>query len=545
MTAHDASGLRRPAERSADTAADTATDSAADLPTAADPQAVGGGAALRAWALRQLWLWPALVTFLVTAFESWRPVMGQDELISWSMTRRSASQVIATLHHVDAVHGAYYLLLNFWTRAFGDSLFSMRLPGVLGMTAAAAFVTLTARIRFGNRAALVSGLLFAFLPTVTWYAQDIRSYPLVVGAAAGSTWMLMRALEKPTWPRWVGYAVFLGLAGLLNLIALTIVCGHAVVVALRWWQRRERALLLGFLPAAVVAGMCTLPVVLMGEQQASSQVDWVPRPTVAGLGSLWVQLFTSWAVAWAAVVLIVLALVLAFVRRSGRRAVLELAVIGLLPVAVVLGASMEGKVSYWLARYLLFTVPALAIVMGSVIASLRLRTVVVSALVVVTALGLPAQQFIRGTSSHDWFTYPEPTPFHLSEHTVDFPGAAKVIEDGYRPGDAVAYLRSPVAYRSVDLGVGYYLPRNLVMPDVFLAETAVRHNGIWAVQCTDPGRCLAARDPDRIWVVTLGAVPGNPFPGLPGAEVRALDAGYSVTEVDRLRDMTVTLVVRK
>ena len=78
--------------------------------------------------------------------------MGQDELISWGVASRTTGQIVATLHNVDAVHGLYYLLLHFWIKVFGDSLLSMRMPGILGMSTAAMFVTLTARTRFGDRA---------------------------------------------------------------------------------------------------------------------------------------------------------------------------------------------------------------------------------------------------------------------------------------------------------------------------------------------------------------------------------------------------------
>jgi len=132
--------------------------------------------------------------------------------------------------------------------------------------------------------------------------------------------------------------------------------------------------------------------------------------------------------------------------------------------------------------------------------------------------------------------------YHLSNRTVDFPGAAEIIEDGYRPGDAVVYLRGRLAYRSVDLGVGYYLPGSIELRDVLVTRTATQLDNLWADECANPSTCAAGQHARRIWVVTLGVLPGNPFPSLPGQDVRALERTYTRVETHSLKDMTVTLM---
>ena len=378
------------------------------------------------------------------------------------------------------------------------------------------------------------------LPAVTWYAHDIRSYPLVVCLAAGSTWTLVRALEQSSRLQWLTYASLLGLSGLLNLVSLSIVCGHAVVVVLHGWRGRgrDRGSLWGFVPAVAFGVMCTLPVLVLGRRQAGQQVDWVARPTPGSILGLWLQLFTSTPVGLAMLMLILLALV----HRSSRWDVLDFAVIGLLPIGVVLVASLEEPLSYWLARYVVFTVPALAVIAGAAIGSVRPRGLGLVAMAALIVLGLPAQHFIRTARSHNWFTYPAMPPYHLSNRTVDFPGAAKIIEDGYRPGDAVVYLRGRLAYRSVDLGVSYYLPGSIKLRDVLVTRTATQLDNLWAEECANPGACAAGQHARRIWVVTLGVLPDNPFPSLPGQDVRALERTYTRVETHSLKDMTVTLM---
>ncbi|WAL72267.1 glycosyltransferase family 39 protein [Kitasatospora sp. YST-16] len=502
-----------------------------------------GGTGMRSpaayrWAVRHIWVWPTLAALLITTFRAGRPEMGQDELISWEMSTRSMGRIIDTVQNVDGVHAAYYLLLHVWTELFGDSLYSLRGPGILAMTGATAFVALSARLRFGNAAALASGLLFCLVPSVTRYAHDVRSYALVMFCVAGATWALLRALERPTVWCWLAYVPFVAGAGVLHVVSLTFLSGHAAVVLLRCAGRRSLRLLLGFAPAVLVGVLCTLPVVRLGQAQAGRQIGWLQKPTLHDLPAMWPGLFAGTAVSVA--VLACAALPLAW--RGGRLPALEFALLGLLPLFAVWVFSMEGQSSYWLARYVLFTVAPFVVLAGAGIAALRPRALGALVLAVIALLALPDQRFMRTVGSHDWFTYPALPPYGLSTHTVDFRGAAAVLEKGYRPGDGVVYLHDPLDWRSVNYGVGYELPRSMKMRDVFVQQSAVARNDIWSVSCPEPAKCLGPEP--RLWVVTLGVDQSNPFPTIPQAQVDAITGAYRVAEVHRLADMTVTLVVK-
>ena len=82
-----------------------------------------------------VWFAPALATAAICLWRMARP--WSDELTSYDVARRSLAQVVGTIRHVDAVHGAYYVLLHLWISMFGTSLTVLRLPGVLGMVGAA------------------------------------------------------------------------------------------------------------------------------------------------------------------------------------------------------------------------------------------------------------------------------------------------------------------------------------------------------------------------------------------------------------------------
>ena len=141
------------------------------------------------------WCWPALLTLALGFYQVGRPELWRDELASWSFGTRPLSSLLATARHTGGTQLAYYLLLHLWIMAFGDSVDAMRSLSVLAMAAAAACVTLVGRRLAGPRAGLFSGLVFALVPSVSRFAQEVRFYSLEVLIATLATLLLLRALE--------------------------------------------------------------------------------------------------------------------------------------------------------------------------------------------------------------------------------------------------------------------------------------------------------------------------------------------------------------
>ena len=120
-------------------------------------------------------------------FEVGGPQLWRDELASWSAANRSLPQLWAMLHNIDAVLGIYYFGLHLWMAVFGDSATAMRLPSVIAMAAAATVVALIGRRLGGGVAGVVSGLVFALIPSVSRYAQEARPYAFATFFAALAT----------------------------------------------------------------------------------------------------------------------------------------------------------------------------------------------------------------------------------------------------------------------------------------------------------------------------------------------------------------------
>lgn len=474
-----------------------------------------------------------------------RPELWQDELVTINIAARPWRHILVVLDSVDAVHGAYYLFMHGWIQVFGTSVASVRAPSALAMAGAAGCVTITGYRWFGLRAGLFAGLVFLVIPSVTRFGQEVRSYALVVLFAALATLLLTLALERPTVPRWAGYAACVAALAALSLVALALVAGHGVGLLVWYGRRRVWRAWLGFPIAAAVGVLSLLKVILLGMSQANRQVLWVPhdQPWV-----VWPRIYASAAVAWAVVLLALLAW------RVNRRRALVGAAVAVVPLVVVWIASL-GSLSYFFSKYLLFVIPAWATLAGAGLAALRLPARVagavpvarrfvggatvlpVVALVALGAFAVPGQLAMRGRLSHSWYTYPDPRP----RPPLDYSTAAKTIEDRYRPGDGIVYLRGPHWWNMHDVGVRYYLPKDVRPRDVFLVALAADMDTLNAVECPASILCVGAEE--RIWVV-LPLITDNAVAALNGDQTKVLDQHYVQTWVVHPSGMTVALLQR-
>jgi mannosyltransferase len=112
---------------------------------------------------------------------------------------------------------------------------------------------------------------------VSRFAQEVRFYALATLVATLATLLLLRALDRPSTLRWLAYAVSLALLGYVDVVALSVLAGHAVGAVLRSWHHGTAGNCGSYPPSRPGLTAC-LPVVLAGSPQAGRQVAWIPRP---------------------------------------------------------------------------------------------------------------------------------------------------------------------------------------------------------------------------------------------------------------------------
>jgi mannosyltransferase len=268
------SGSGRPA--AVDGQGGTGSAAAAPPPDRAEPAP--------AW----LALIPALVTLLAGLYKITGPSFTRDESATLAAVHRSFPQLVRMLGHVDVVHGAYYALIWVVVRVAGSGEFALRLPSAIAMAVAAALVTVLGRRLVSAWAGLAAGLTFAFLPQVSWFAENAREGAVLTALACVASYCLLRALQRDAVRgRWLaGYGVTLVALGLGNLFALLLVVAHAVTLA---WSRQEYRVDRGFVlrwAAAVAATLILVsPVAVVGYSQLR-QIHWIKPPSVYALISV-------------------------------------------------------------------------------------------------------------------------------------------------------------------------------------------------------------------------------------------------------------------
>ncbi|KOX04107.1 glycosyltransferase family 39 protein [Micromonospora profundi] len=510
-----------------------------------------------------VWLPPALLTLAVTVTGLGSAQLWRDELATWSAATRSPGELARLAGTIDAATGPYYLLMHGWVAVFGDSTVALRVPAVLAMTVAAGLLAVLGERLVDRRTGLFAGLLFAVLPGTSRYGQEARPYALATALAVLATLLLVTALRRPGWARWAGYAAAVAALGLTHLIALTLLAAHALVVLITWWRGpaaagiaapvagpapdcrpapvaapapggepvpvgrppgviggpggRDRRLW-RWVVALVPAALVVTPLLLRARTQRSRQLSWVAPARLDDLSAL------PGGVAQSSVVGgLVVGVAALGAARLGRRALLPVSAL-LLPVALLFAAG--AVVPLWVPRYLVFVVPFACLLAGAALAGVSAPAAL--AVVVVTGLlGLPDQTALRRT--HEW---PRSAP-------VDYAGAARVIADGQRPGDAVVYSPRD-SWLFLDLGIGYHLddpPR-----DVLVTEDEVRRGDLWAAECAQPAQCLDGTS--RVWLVVAGRR-AEPLAGIQGPKGDALRADFTVAQVWQRPGLTVALLTRR
>ena len=514
-------------------------------PAAAQPDQDGNGIPARRTAFDDLadqaarlcWCWPALVTLVLGFYQVGRPQLWRDELASWSFASRPVSSMIASARHTGATQLAYYLLLHVWMAPFGDSADAMRSLSVLTMAGAAACVALLGRRLAGARAGLISGLVFALVPSVSRFAQEVRFYAPAVLVATLATLLLLRALDQPSARRWLGYAACLALLGYIDLVALSVVAGHAVGVALRWWHDREHQPW-WFLLAAAGGLVACLPLIMAGSAQARNQISWIPRPglDLTDFAFFGRNLFYSTSVAAALIILAVLAWAVAW------REAAFMTAVAIVPVAAVWLVS-QGSYSFFFPRYLLFTVAAWAVLTGIGLSRLDAR-IAAAAVLVIAILGAGDQQVIREPGAHSWPSY----PVGYGGSYLDYAGAAAYVARQAKAGDGIVYQarQGQESWLMIGYGLQYYLARDMpngvpVPRDLFIAETAARAATLYPVPCKHPAACMGAEA--RIWIVG-GGYEKSPYQAVTPAQAKLLRPLYRLSRVKHVRSLTVFLLTR-
>ncbi|CAM5673820.1 hypothetical protein SAVIM338S_07108 [Streptomyces avidinii] len=430
------------------------------------------------------WAMPVLA-FALGVWGNTGPSAWTDEIVTMDVARRSWSELFALLGRVDAVHGLHYALMHLVGRATSVTEFTMRVPSAAAVAAAVAGTVWLGRSLGGPRLGTCAGLALAVAPTASRYAQEARSFAFVMAAAVLATGALAKALSGDDRRRWpIAYAVLVALLGWFNAVGLLLLAAHAITLA---WIRpgRRTTLRLAIAQAAGVAAVT--PLLLLARTQSSAVGESPPVSFGTPLALLSWLLFPGQDTLLSSFKLLLLGAVLvalgapAVRRRTTPPLVRAVGVPWLVvpPVLLALATLAQPVFAY---RYLVFCLPALALLVAAGVLALPWPARVAFVLAVAAPLAF-CHRAIRLEQSRSWDT--KAVVRILRVH--DAPGDA-VVFSGPRCG-LIATAHQEAFARRTDLGLSHTAAEtgeldNQPTDPATLAHRLEHASRVWHVMCT-------------------------------------------------------------
>ncbi|HET9897977.1 MAG TPA: glycosyltransferase family 39 protein [Streptosporangiaceae bacterium] len=402
--------------------------------------------------------------------------------------RRPLGSMMSMLGHIDAVHGAYYLLIHVLAK-LGTSEAVLRMPSVVAMAAAAWFTAALGRDLAGARTGLACGLLFAVSPVTTEYAHDARPFALVTCLAALASYRFVSFVRTGTRRDAAWYGAVLAACGLMNVFGMLLVVSHAVTLAASP-VRADRVRRFGF--AAGAATLVVSPVAWLAATEIS-QVGWERKPSAYIVFGLLTSLVVAGIAARVAVrgarsssVQSSATLGTApLIRLSAAWLLLPLAILLIasqIPIPAAPGASISASAGagIWEPRYLLFCIPGLVLFVVGLISRLNVKiSIIVTSAVMAGAVA--AQPLARPATSSD-----------------DIRAVATLLQARSRDGDAVVF--PDIAKRLIK---DAYPAGFTHVTDVGLDRSPAARNSLYGLNASPRILWQRLAGTKRVWLVTF------------------------------------------
>jgi len=420
---------------------------------------------------------------------SWNPSFWGDEAASVMSAQRPLPSLFSMLGNVDAVHGAYYLFVHFWIRAFGISELAVRAPSALAVGVAAAGIVVLALRLSDRRTAVLAGLACAVLPRFTHMGAEARSYAFSAAIAVWLTVVLVRLLtsRKTRWPAWAVYAVLLAAGTYVFLYSVLLVIAHGIFIAA---VRPGRNLVRRWAAATGAGILLALPIAVASISERSQLAFLANRHAVTAHRVLVTQWFgtTNLAIVCWALILVALAVAVRHPGRPSSRLALLAALWLIVPTGLLLVANATVAPLYQ-GRYASFAAPAAAILVALGVQGLVSRRVQLVAAALVIALALPTWVAQRGEFAKD--------------RGSDWRQASAFIHDHASPGDGIYFDPSTKPSRRPRLALHVYPGDYAGLVDVAVKTPFDEHPGLWDIALPLADASAAISTVDRLWVVDL------------------------------------------
>lgn len=437
---------------------------------------------------------------------------GWDEL--WTIVRERQANM-----------SLYYILLKLWLPIVDGEAW------LRGLSAAAAIATVPlvymVTTQLWDRR---HGALAAFLITINAffvrYAQEARGYSLALFLVTCSTYLFIRTLARPSAWRWLIYVLISSLAAYAHFYAGLVVAAHVISLAFRDTSGLRGRLIvvygaIGFLTAPLTA------FVLFNE---SGQVDWISDPSLADLfgalgdlsgegGYLLLALYAALGVlavragGW-------------FRRTQEKQPLNEVwktvLVLAWLLIPVVSSFAVSYITPIFLDRYLIVSLPALAMLAARGILVIPWRAAAASVVALMVALSAAGLYRYYTGDKEDWR------------------GATVYVLDDAEPGDGIVIFAGRVR-KPFEYYVGLFDAASRA-PEPIYPSAEWGDFGSGELEAAKPALFASLSDDHpRVWLVLSYNQAGQSVRQTSDQIQASLEAGYDVVETQAFKRIKVLL----
>jgi len=147
-----------------------------------------------------------VVALFLRAYQLDAESLWLDEAYAVHMADNSFIQVLR-LSFPDGNPPLYYLLLHYWQWLFGDSELSVRIPSVLFGGFSVALIYKVGALLFGRVTGFIGALIMALSAYQLHYAQEARTYSMMVFLALSSSYLFLRLFGGKNYWVLAGYVL--------------------------------------------------------------------------------------------------------------------------------------------------------------------------------------------------------------------------------------------------------------------------------------------------------------------------------------------------
>jgi mannosyltransferase len=422
-----------------------------------------------------------------------RPSFWYDEAATISASySRSLPQLWQMLSNVDVVHGLYYLLMHGWFQIFPPTEFWSRVPSGLAVGGAAAGIVVLGK-QFSSRTVAVSaGVVCGILPRATWAGIEARPYALSMLAAVWLTILLVHATRRDNAWAWLSYGIVLATSILLDIYLALMLLAH---IAFVWFYRHSRTVLVRFAITSVLAG-CAVALFVVKAMGQVHQIIWIAPIGRRTIEDVAVQQYFERSPLFAIVsALIVATAIVLWLCTSVQlvqadRQLLTLAIAWIvIPTGLILSWSALDQPIYT-PRYLCFTAPAVAVVLGVCIGALAVKPWIAAALVSLCGLAATPNYLLVQRSPY-------------AKYGMDYSQVADLITAKAAPGDCllvndtVTFMPAPMRPLLAARPDAY---RKLI--DLSLWQRATDRNDVFDTNLIPEATAGPLSDCRVVWIIT-------------------------------------------